>query len=170
MGAVHLPATPANGFRNPRYYAPEPVLDVLRGIVGAPELALIVDVDTLERSALAKVDRVMSLALTALARTGVHVILVARDEQDRAAMLRRVIAGSVWMPKHTALVTELRLYLPGARLIAISDDSHLLGGLSDGDRGIALGHPELASASVAVAGDTAVRATLWWLAEERTAR
>jgi hypothetical protein len=95
--------------------------------------------------------------------------LIAKDEQPRASMLQRSIAGSVWLPKHDTLIAELRLFLPGARLIAITDDAALLGALTADDRGIALGRPELASASVTSAGDTAVRATVWWLCEQVTA-
>jgi hypothetical protein len=168
MATVQLPTTPA--FGNPRYYAPEPVLEVLRDLVSAPRLVLVIDVDTLDRSTGAKIDRVMTLALDVLARGGVQVVLVAHHEHDRATKLQRGITGSCCMPNGPTLVAHLRLRLPGARFIVVSNDRDLHATLGPDDRAIALGLPSLSSATVAVTGDTTVRAALWWLCEERARR
>jgi hypothetical protein len=158
----------AGAFRHARCYAPALVMEVLRSAATAPALSLVIDVDALERSALAKVDRVMVLALQALSRTGVQIVLVANSEQDRAARLQHAIVGSWCARFHRhELVTQLRRARPATRAIAITDDPDLLASLDETDRGIALGRPELVRANIAVAGDTAIRATLWWLLEER---
>jgi hypothetical protein len=137
-------------------------MDVLRAAATAPALSLVVDVDALERSALARVDQVMVLALQALSWARVQVVLVADYEQGRAARLQLAIAG--WCCRKQEVVSELQ---QPTRVIAISDDPDLLASLRETDAGIALGRPELVRANIAVAGETAIRATLWWLLEER---
>lgn len=159
----------AGAFRHARCYAPETVMAVLRDVIAAPELALLVDIDTLERSALAKVDRVMSLALDALARAGVDVILSARYERARTALVESVVRGSRSLDARVIDVRG-RACLPATPVIAISDDPAVFAALGIYDRGIALGRPELATANVVAAADTSVRATLWWLLEARTRR
>jgi hypothetical protein len=154
----------AGAFRHARCYAPAQVMDVVAAAATAPAVSLIIDVDALERSALAKVDRVMVLALQALSRARVQVVLVADYEQERAARLQLSIAGSCCARKHE-LVAQLQ---QDTRVIAITDDPDLLTSLGDTDAGIALGRPELVRSNIATAGDTAIRATLWWLLEERT--
>jgi hypothetical protein len=158
----------SGAFRHARCYAPAPVMEVLGAAATASVLALAIDVDALERSALARVDRVMILALQALSRAQVQIVLLANDEQERAARLQLCIAGS-WCARfgERDLVARLRQGSHGARVIAISDDADLLASLDEADCGIALGRPELAKGNIAVAGDTAIRATLWWLLEAR---
>lgn len=172
MASLEPPTRPSRpsltGFtRHARHYAPEPVMGALAGIVGAPEIALVIDVDALERSALAKIDRVMLLALEALAGSGIHVVLAARETTDRAALLQRVLDRAELVDgTRKDLVGALRAARPAMRVIVLSDDPELLTRLAACDCGIALGRPELTRANVANIGDTAVRATLWWLAEE----
>jgi hypothetical protein len=153
-------------FRNAHCYAPESIMSVLRGSVGAHELVLVVDVDTLERSALARIDRVMMLALDALARARVQVVLVARYEQDRAALLQQRISSAKLVKLDEASLTRLR-DSTSTHFIALSNDPLVLAQLQDGDGGIALGRPELAAPNVVSIGDVSVRATLWWMLEER---
>ncbi len=142
-------------------------MGVLQEIVGAPEIALVVDIDALERSALAKIDRVMVLAFEALAGAGIRLVLAARETTDRAALLQRVLLRAELADGTDAEVLErLRSTRPDLRAIVLSDDPDLLGRVARCDCGIALGRPELTRANVASLGDTAVRATLWWLAEE----
>jgi hypothetical protein len=156
-------------FRAPRCYAPDHVVAVLASVVGTPRLALLVDIDSLERSALARVDRVMQLALTALARVGVGVFLAARYERERARALQLAI------PHCRNVVRSAPLALPIVRaiaghdvpLIALSNDPSLFDQLTERDRGLALGRPELARGNVTALADTSVRASLWWLHEER---
>lgn len=156
----------ARAFRHARCYAPEPVMATLRDVMAVPELAVLLDVDTLERSALARIDRVMLLALDALAHAGVHVVLLAHHERDRATLFQHAITRSRLLdPAHA--IGHVRAHWPDASVIAISDAPDLLRALDTGDRGVALGRPELTSANIAAAGDTSVRATLWWLLEER---
>jgi len=64
-------------------------MNVLRDVAGAPQLALVLDIDALERSARARVDRVMLLALAALGRARVELVLAARTEHERALLLQR---------------------------------------------------------------------------------
>ncbi|HEX5059067.1 MAG TPA: hypothetical protein VFV99_06890 [Kofleriaceae bacterium] len=158
----------ARAFRNARCYAPDAVTTLLRGAMSAPDVALIVDVDTLERSALAKIDQVMLLALDALAHAGVHVVLVARYERDRAAMLQARIRGA-WCfdPSDGSVIHRLRQWRASAHTIVVTDDLALLAELGSADHGLALGRPELVRENIAALGDTSVRATLWWLLEQR---
>lgn len=149
----------ARMFRNARCYAPDAVVAVLRDVVAVPELALIVDVDALERSARARIDRVMIVALELLARDGVQIVFVARQQQDRAAVLQRSVPGSFCAPSSESVVAQVRRQHPACRFIAISDDPSLLAGLTSEDRGMVLGSPELAGA---------IRASLWWLLDART--
>jgi hypothetical protein len=159
----------SGAFRHARCYAPAPVMEVLGAVATAAALSLAVDVDALERSALARVDRVMVLALQALARDGVRIVLLANSEQERAARLQQSITGSSWARFHKhELTAQLRRDDHAACVIVISDDPDLLASLDEPDCGVALGRPELARANIAAAGDTAIRAILWWLLEERT--
>jgi hypothetical protein len=168
---MNLPAGAelARLFRSPRSYAPELVTKNLQSIVDSPELALLVDVDALERSALARIDRVMQLALSALARVRVSIFLAARYERERAAALQRHISETRFLVHAAPLALPLvRAEMPsGTPLIALSDDPPLFELLAERDRGLALGRPELARTNVISIADTAVRATLWWLHEER---
>jgi hypothetical protein len=153
--------------RHARHYAPEPVMAVLADVVGTPDVALVIDIDALERSALAKIDRVMVLAFEALAGSGIRLVLAARETADRAALLQRVLVRAELADGTQAdLVSRLRTPRPGLRAIVLSDNPELLERVTKCDCGIALGRPELTRANIASIGDTAVRATLWWLAEE----
>jgi hypothetical protein len=155
----------ARAFRNARCYAPESVIAVLRDVITAPDLELVIDVDTLERSALARIDRMMLLALDSLSRSGVHIVLFARYERRRADLLQEAIRGASCMGPNA----EGRVRLPRTGpILLVSDDPALLAQVGDDDRGIALGRPELVRANIAAVGDTSVRATLWWMLEART--
>ena len=156
-------------FRSPRCYAPDHVTAILHSVLQAPALALLVDVDSLERSALARVDRVMQIALAALSSVEVSVYLTARYERERSLVLQRSI------PRSTCIVRAAPLAMPIIRatlapdvpLIALSDDPAVFALLADRDRGLALGRPELSRGNVTALADVSVRATLWWLHEER---
>jgi hypothetical protein len=156
----------ARAFRNAHCYAPESVMTVLGGFVALRDLVLIVDVDTLARSALARIDRVMMLALDALAHASVHVVLAARYENERAELVRQGIRGARAINLDDSTLTRLR-EIGLVRVIVLSDDRQLLAQLTHGERGIALGRPELASPTIASIGDVSVRATLWWMLAER---
>lgn len=156
-----------SGFtRLARCYAPDRVTGVLADVASVTHLVLIIDVDSLERSALARVDRVMALALDSLAKTGVHVILAARAEVDRAKLLQHSITAATVIGEDLAL-PHVRKAHSSARVIVVSGAPAWMERLSVGDRGIALGRPELVRANVAAAGDTEIRATLWWLLAHR---
>lgn len=148
--------------RTVRCYAPPTVVDVLGAVSSAAQLVLALDVDALERSALARVDRVMLLALDALAETGATVALVARQELTRAAAIARHLRGTLCIDPDA-----LSDAFPRVPIVAISDEPAVFAGLRAVDRGLALGRPELASPQVCSIADTSVRATLWWLADER---
>jgi hypothetical protein len=171
MVAPDAPSRPSNPSlprftRLARCYAPDRVTAVLVDVAAAGELALVIDVDTLERSALAKIDRVMVLALDSLAQSGVRVILAARAEHERAELLQRSITAATVMGDDLAL-PQLRRAHPNLRVIVVSDSPAWFERLSVNDCGIALGRPELVRANIASAGDTEIRATLWWLLAHR---
>jgi hypothetical protein len=152
----------ARASRTVRCYAPPTVVDVLGAVSSAAHLVLALDVDALERSALARVDRVMLLALEALADTGVHIALVAHHERTRASTIARQLRGAQSVTRDA-----LQHAFPRTPILAISDAPELFAMLGPRDRGLALGRPELASAHLCSIADVAVRATLWWLAEDR---
>jgi hypothetical protein len=154
----------ARTLRHARCYAPEAVVLALRAVLAEPAVAVAIDVDCLERSARAKLDRVMLLALDALARAGVQIVLVALHDRERAALARRMIVQSRCV--HDA--ADLHAVIGDVPRIVISDDPDVLSALRDSDRGIVLGRPELVGGTVVAADDTAVRATLWWMFAERT--
>src|SRR6185503_6876417 len=79
---------------NARFYAPEHVTRQLRSIATSDRLALIVDVDALDRSTFARGDRVMTLALEALTHVRVQIVFVSKGAIDRAAALQRSVPRS----------------------------------------------------------------------------
>lgn len=146
-------------------------MKVLTPVSRSPYLTLVIDVDTLERSALARIDRVMLLALDGLARAGVQVVLAARHERDRAARLQLAIREARCLNVGDGAVTEqLREHDGETSVIMVSGDPSLFVGLTACDRGVALGRHELVSSTIAAASDGSVRATLWWLLEARLRR
>ena len=155
-----LPASAVDGFEsfraNARFYAPSQVTRQLRALACVPSLALVLDVDALERSVLARVDRVMALALAALSNTNVQIVVIAREHRERARQLHLAVAGS-WCLAHHDVVAHVRGQMPGAPLVVISDEPRLLASLGDEDRGIELSSDE----------DAGVRAMLWWLVDAR---
>lgn len=153
---------------NARFYAPACLIELLEGSARADELVLIVDIDTLERSTLARGDRVMRLALDALSQVKVQVVLVACSDATKAALLHHGIPGS-WCIEREHAMRSIREQLPNVRVIAISDDLELLGSLEIDDRGIALnrGNEPLVS-NVVTTDDISIRAVLWWLVDVRS--
>jgi hypothetical protein len=156
-------------FRAPRCYAPDHVIALLQPIVDVRELALLIDVDALERSALARIDRVMQFAFTALSRVATKVFFAARYERERSLVLQRAIPDSRFASRSAALALPLirENVASSCPLIVLSDDPPVFDALPPKDRGLALGRPELARANITALADTSVRATLWWLFEER---
>ena len=66
---IPLPGGP-HGLRINAYrYVPSALIELLQEIATQPELCVVVDVDALGRSALARIDRVMLLALDASSRS-----------------------------------------------------------------------------------------------------
>ena len=142
---------------NARFHASRDLTQLLQPVANAPELAVVLDVDALERSALARIDRVMLFALDALARAGVHIVLVANDTVDRAASFHHELSKS-WCIERAGAISRLRGRMPAARVVAITNDYSLLSGLTSNDRKIVLDG----------ASDVSVRAALWWLVGART--
>ena len=140
---------PTQSFRHARCYAPAQVIERLTDLVRVRSLALVIDVDAFEQSALARIDRVTQLALTALANEGVSVVFTATREIDRALRLYKSVLRSQFIPD----AARARTQLPEESAIVISDNPALFADLRESDRGIAL--------------DRTVRATLWWLLDER---
>jgi hypothetical protein len=150
---------------NARFYAPEHLTRRLQTIAVADRLAVMIDVDALDRSTFAKSDRVMTLALDALSHVKVQVVLVSRTAMDRAAALQRCVPRS-WCVETDRAVPEIREQMPGCRVIAVSDDVDLLATLAPEDRGIALTCSS-ESSNVVMTGEISVRAVLWWLVDLR---
>jgi hypothetical protein len=156
-------------FRVPRCYAPDHVVAVLRTVVEADDVALLIDVDALERSALARIDRVMQLAFAALSHAKVKVFFAARSERERAITLQRAIPDSRFVVRSAPLAIPVARDMLAASvpLIVISNDPAAFELLGERDRGLALGRPELSRINVTSLADTSVRASLWWLYEAR---
>jgi hypothetical protein len=163
-----LSVLPAAILRGARYYAPDSISTMLTEIAASPELVLVIDIDALEHSALARVDRVMLLAFGELSRSGARLVLAARHEQERARSVQRSLAVPPLLVDAcgTALVTA-RAHMPDARLLVLSDNPLMLAGLTSTDRALALGRPELAGPGVLPIGDKSVRAALWFLSQAR---
>lgn len=155
---------------NARIYASETVIDLLMGIATEPRVGVIVDIDALERSRAARIDRVLLLALDALCHANVQVVLLVRNQRERAEVVHAGLARA-WRCEHRdarRTLAQLGERLPGVPLIAISDDLDLLGSLSGRDRGIAIGPDRTAArGNVAPSGDFNVRAALWWIVDAR---
>ena len=155
---------------NARLYASDAVIELLVDVATEPRVAVLVDLDALERSALARIDRVMLLALDALGHAGVQVVLLGRQQRGRAALVHGLLAGS-WCVEHVEprwTLARLRDRLPDVPLVAISDDPDLLGNLMRHDRGIAMGADQPGARSNVVASrDLNVRAALWWIVDSR---
>ena len=154
---------------NARVYTSATAMALLRDVAREPGLALVVDVDALERSRLARIDQVMRLALGALQDAGTAIVLLAWDAGDRADQLHRAIPGSIRLA-HTvpnATLEHVRGALPTSPLVCLSDSRPLLDDLSDRDRGLALGSTLPGRGNVIHTSDLAVRATLWWLVDRR---
>jgi len=150
---------------NARFYAPAHLTRQLQSIATTEPLAVIIDVDALDRSTFARGDRVMTLALDALSHVSVHVVLVSRCAMERAVMLQRSVPRS-WCFETERAVHEIRERISGVQLIAVSDDLQLLAALGADDRGIALACANHAS-NVVTTGEITVRAVLWWLVDRR---
>lgn len=154
---------------NARLYVPEAVTALLADAASANRLATLVDIDALERSKLARLDRVMRLALDALSHLDVQIVLFDRRDPARAARIHRDVPGA-WCSAARApgdCLGEVRSRHRAIPLIAISDDRELLAALDDRDRGIALGAPGPRTQRCAAPGDLNVRAALWWMVDLR---
>lgn len=154
--------------RNARSCAPHLVATLLESVLAEWDLALVLDVDALERSAFARIDRIMQFSLVALSRTRVTIYLAARDERQRALIVQRSIPGARFMTRSASQsIPVIRASAGDSSLLAISDDPEVFATLRARDRGLALGRPELSRGNVKALADSAVRATLWWLYEAR---
>jgi hypothetical protein len=167
--ALRLAASPE--FRtNARIYASDAMIDLLTGVATEHRVAVVVDIDGFERGGATRIDRVMRMALDALCHVSVDVVLLVRDQRERAAALRAELARSWCCERGDPTWTLARLHerLPGVPLITISDDLDLLEHLSGRDRGIAIG-PSCSAArgNIAPSGHLNVRAALWWIVDAR---
>lgn len=188
MEALSRSARPADTERfqtNARFYVSEDVRLLLRDVATAPELAVLIHVDALERSAFARIDRVMKLALRALARANVQVVLVSHDDSERGALLHRELPTAWWIDLRQGWRDRgddgglasidlaeapacVRDRMAGVQLIGISDEPALLDALAEHDRGIAIGDASRdAAGNVAASLEVSVRAALWWLVDTR---
>jgi hypothetical protein len=143
---------------NARVYTSAAVRELIAEAADDPALAVCVDVDALERSRLARVDRVMRLALAALLDAGITVALVARDARPRAEQLHAALPGSI----------DLEALAPGTPCLWLTDDRSRLARLARTDCAIALGDRLHARPNIAPSNDLGVRAALWWLVDCRT--
>ena len=160
-----------HGLRTNAYrYVPSALIELLQQLATQSELAVVVDADALGRSALARIDRVMLLALDALFQVNVQLVLLVKHERQRTATLHP------WIPKAKLIayddpavaLAEVRCATLAAALLAISDAHGLLACLGERDRGIALGTSvDATDPNIAVASDSQIRAALWWLIDAR---
>jgi len=151
---------------NARFYAPANVRQLLEKIVHSPDLALVIDVDALERTTRARIERVMVMGLEALARLGVKILIFARTERERASLLQRVVPGSEVVDAGS--YEHVRASSPGA-MIGVTDDMALLRTLRETDRGIVLScDSDVIAPNVTRADDASLRAALWWLVDARS--
>lgn len=171
---------------NARLCPPDDVMRILCDVVATPGVAVLVDVDAIERRALVKAGRATLLALDALSHAGVQIVLLSQDDGERTALLHRGISRSWWFDRRCgwrdrepparrglpieaplALVRERTLDAP---LLVISDDPAWFDALADRDRGISLAGrgPVRSHPNIAVSGAASVRAALWWLVDART--
>ncbi len=154
---------------NARLYIPDHVTALLADAVEAPRIATIIDIDALERSKLARIDRVMRLALDALSHLDVQIVLFDRHAPERAARVHRDVPAA-WCSAASApggCVAETRARHPGSPLIAISDDPELFAAREDRERGIALGPAGPRTRGSVAPGDINIRAALWWMVDLR---
>jgi hypothetical protein len=169
VGAVPL-VVPHMFRTNARIYASQVTQALLADVVAEPRVAVLVDVDALERTRHARIDRVMLLALDALGHLDAQIILLARRDRERAEHIHRELPRS-WHLVDTEsrhVLAQCRERSAGVPLVAITDDRDLLGDLLACDRGIALGnHDGGIGANIATTGDVHVRAMLWWIVDER---
>jgi hypothetical protein len=131
---------PLSTHHHARRYAPEAVKARWRALARSERLGVVIDVDALDGSIAARIDRVMMLALRSLADAGVTVAFAGLAEYGRSARLAREVPNALATPT----VAELRDRAPDVDWLIVGDDPTLL----------------------AEAG--AVRAALWWLLAERT--
>jgi hypothetical protein len=138
-----------------RFFVPPALTDPLQPMADAATLAVLVDVDALVKRS--QLDRVMLLALQALARTQVHVMLVSHDEQIRLGLWRRGVPLT-WLSADVPrrAMTHLRSRDRGVRVVAITDCADNV----DAEHDCWL---DLRRTSVAEA-----RAALWWLVHARS--
>src|SRR5690242_685809 len=113
---------------NARFYTPGDVAELLHGIASVPDLTLVLDVDALERTQLARIESVILLALDELERTGVEVLLLAR----RGSPFR--------MRRYVQLHEEAEAALRTQRsaMLLVSDRRELFDALGPRDRGVAI--------------------------------
>lgn len=136
-----------------RFHTSSALIEHLAALIDAPCLAVILDVDALQRRT--PVDRVTLLALQALLRSQVHVILTSHDEQTRLSLLRRGMPLSCLSADRLRhLVADVRQRLRGVQLIAVADERDVIPLLLPHDRRVDV-------------GTEAVRAVLWWLVNSR---
>lgn len=158
----------AANLRIARSYASDTVASMLRAIAASPTPGVILDIDALERSALARIDRIMVLALTELAQTDTRIILAARRARPRAMEVGHLLQPApLLLDASASCLADAHAATPGCRFVVISDNPDLLTMITTDDRALALGRPELAGPLTAVIGDSSVRASLWFLAHER---
>jgi hypothetical protein len=138
-----------------RFFAPPTVIDPLQPMASAATLAVLVDVDALVKRS--QLDRVMLLALQALARTQVDVLLVSHDEQIRLGLLRRGVPLA-WLSADVPrrALTHLRSRDRGVHIVAITDCSDNVD--EQQDCWLDLRHTSVAE----------TRAALWWLVHARS--
>jgi hypothetical protein len=156
------------GSSNPRLCAPEHLTRPLASIATAECLAVLLDVDALGPCSPRTGDRLLTLALDALAQVGVQVVVVARLAMDRAVALQRSIPRSSFLDTRRAVSQLARERTPSLRRIVISSDPELLATLGPEDRGFTL-TPLPDTSHGVMSGESSMRLVLWWLVSARAA-
>jgi hypothetical protein len=157
-----------------RFRIPDPVASALSDLVTASEVAVIVDVDALERSRYARIDDEMLLTLDALMRARIQVALLSGIGWERARWLHHRLPESWHFEGMVPMfaIADVRTRIPGVRIIAATDQEAICTALAAPDRGLLLSAAALLSipSNSRMIGDVGLRAALWWLVDERTRR
>lgn len=153
-------------------HVPDPVASTLSDIVTASEVAVLVDVDALERSQYARIGPLMLLALDALVNARIQVVLLSRTDPERARSLHQDLPGAWHFEGMEPMfaVADVRTRIPGVRIVAATDQESICSALAAPDRALLLSAAAMLSipSNSAMIGDVGLGAALWWLVEERT--
>lgn len=137
-----------------RFFVPNDLAARVSHLVTARTLVVIVDLDALDRSRFATVDRGLLHLFDAMRFARIQLGFLARTSTEHTSRLRHV-PGSWWIDDGCPIAFA-RAHLPDADCVVITDDRDVLMRLGRRDLGLPI-----------TDGDHAIRNVLWWLMSER---